>query len=549
MKIKTQSVLKALIAGLFCFCVACSNSNQADLKLIPVESGDKWGYINKKGEYVINPQFQDAGFFRDGLARVVSSDGKTGYIKEDGKYAIPAKFKSGTHFAEGLAFVVSDGSYPVCIDKSGETKFSLKQAKYAVSFSEGLAMIVTADGKYGFVDKSGKTVINPQFESANSFSEGLAAIEQNNKCGFIDKTGKIVINPQFDEVRDFKNGKAVFHNGKQYGYIDSKGSYAINPQFDHAGNFSEGMAVVKSGKEYGYITESGKIEINPQFDNADVFQSGLAVIEQGERYGYINKQGKIEINPQFDNASAFFGNIALVENADKWGIIDKKGKYIVNPQFDAIKYIFETTSYVHSDYYDASAFINKFFEKAGGDNTFDGFTAESTLQNIIDNPLYGNVNAHDKYIAYTNDNQEITNEIYVTETQFHFVNAIYENVSADNEYSGYRYETGSTKQYNFSEKFSTIEYEFDLSGEAYGKGSAVAAALKAEIEKRYNVKMESKVINDNITLYTAYQDNGLSFIVGGAEKGAILFISFNKDNLQSVITNELGEIEGYEGDY
>ncbi|MDR0829255.1 MAG: WG repeat-containing protein, partial [Prevotellaceae bacterium] len=186
-----------VMCSLLAFCISCSNSNQADLKLIPVKSGEKWGYINKKGEYVINPQFQDAGFFCDGVAKVVSSDGKTGYINEDGKYAIPAQFKSGTDFADGLAFVVSDGGHPTCINKKGETKFQLNQAKYVFAFSEGLALFVVKEKddkiKSGFADKSGKVVINPQFEEARPFSEGFAAIQQKDKWGFIDKTGKIVI--------------------------------------------------------------------------------------------------------------------------------------------------------------------------------------------------------------------------------------------------------------------------------------------------------------------------------------------------------------------
>src|SRR5690606_31782327 len=54
-------LLKLLVVcSLIAFCVSCTStsSNQVDLKLIPVKSGEKWGYINKKGEYVINPQFQ-----------------------------------------------------------------------------------------------------------------------------------------------------------------------------------------------------------------------------------------------------------------------------------------------------------------------------------------------------------------------------------------------------------------------------------------------------------------------------------------------------------
>ncbi|PSO79918.1 MAG: hypothetical protein BRC51_06045 [Cyanobacteria bacterium SW_12_48_29] len=41
-------------------------------------------------------------------------------------------------------------------------------------------------------------VINPQFDYAGEFSEGLAPIKISDKWGYIDKTGEMVINPQFD---------------------------------------------------------------------------------------------------------------------------------------------------------------------------------------------------------------------------------------------------------------------------------------------------------------------------------------------------------------
>jgi hypothetical protein len=495
-----------------------------------VKSGEKWGYINKKGEYKINPQFQDVGFFYDGLARVVSSNGKVGYISEDGKYAIPAKFKNGTNFSEGLAFVVSDGGHPTCIDKSGETKFQLKQAKYVASFSEGLAMFITVDEKVGFVDKTGKVVINPQFEIALPFFEGFAAVCQDDKWGFIDKTGKIVINLQFESVGIFQNGKSVFSDGNQVGFIDTKGAYVINPQFDLARSFREGMALIQSGRQYGYITENGKIEINPQFDRAYSFNSGLALIEQDDKYGYIDKTGKIQINPQFDDATSFFDDIAFVENADKWGIIDKQGKYLVNPQFDFVKRNLDNFSYVISDFYDASAFIKKFFEKAG-DNSFDGFDTASTLQTIVDNTIYGDdVNANDKYIAHCYNIQEITDDISISKTLFHFVNPIYERVTTYDTYWGYKYETGTTKKYKFAEKIAAIEYQFDLSGDARNKGGSIANALKTEIERRYNVKMELK--NGK---YTAYQDDKFSFGIIYNDYSLSFYIGFTKGILEDLL--------------
>ncbi|NDP22267.1 MAG: WG repeat-containing protein [Paludibacter sp.] len=536
--------LKTFVICCMCFIgLSCSNNqNKIDFELIPVKSGEKWGYINTKGDYKINPQFQDAQFFRDGIARVLSVDGKVGYISEDGKYIIPVKYKDGTPFQDGLAFVVSDGGYPTCIDKSGETIFQLKQAKLAFWFSEGLAMFQTSDDKFGFVDESGKVVVNPQFEYARPFNEGYAAVCQNKKWGFIDMLGKIVINSQFDGVMDFHSGKAAFHNGKQCGFIDTKGSFVINPQFDYTMSFSEGMASVYSGKQFGFISEDGKIKINPQFEDVLSFKGGMALIKQGEKYGFINKEGKIEINPQFDEASMFFGNVAYVKSADKWGIIDKTGKYLVNPQFDGMKtsiseyslemkfnFDLENIPFVKTDYYDVTNFISKFFERAT-DNLFEGLNDSSTLQSIVNNPNYGeDLQATSEYIAECDKSQKITDDVEINKTSFHFLQPIY-NLVSDGWYT-------TSKQYVLTEKVSAIEYQFNLLGDAIDKGGAIANGLKAEIEKRYGVKLDSKDGE-----FFAYQVNGkLSFAIVYSDYSVKFYVGFDKDKLKELLTQNENE--------
>ena len=54
-----------------------------------------------------------------------------------------------------------------------------------------------------------QTLIEPQYEAAASFNEGLAAVKQNGKWGYIDETGAMVIQPKYDWAGYFREGVAV----------------------------------------------------------------------------------------------------------------------------------------------------------------------------------------------------------------------------------------------------------------------------------------------------------------------------------------------------
>ena len=69
--------------------VSCSDFGEEALAHVKI--GDKWGYINPKGEFVINPQFDLVGSFSEGLADVVIGD-KWGYINPKGEFVINPQF-------------------------------------------------------------------------------------------------------------------------------------------------------------------------------------------------------------------------------------------------------------------------------------------------------------------------------------------------------------------------------------------------------------------------------------------------------------------------
>jgi hypothetical protein len=121
-------------------------------------------------------------------------------------------------------------------------------------------------GKYGYRDKAGEFVIQPQFDYAGEFSEGLAVVGlgkyPGTKWGYINREGKIVIPAQFDGAHDFSEGMAAVGIGGKLGYIDRTGKLVVTAQFDEAQKFSGGRArvrIIQSG--YGYINKTGEFVV------------------------------------------------------------------------------------------------------------------------------------------------------------------------------------------------------------------------------------------------------------------------------------------------
>lgn len=198
---------------------------------VRVERSSKAGFVDKKGEYVIEAKFDVARPFVDGYA-VVGLNNKQGYINLKGDFIIEPQFYRANYFQSGLARVIL---------KDAETKkktegYINKDGKFVVEptikmgnardFSEGLAAVSMDGQKWGFIDTNGKIAINPEFEKASPFSEGYAKVRIDGKYGFIDKNGDVVIKPKFDNVSDFRNGIAsIFLKNKRMGYINKEGDY------------------------------------------------------------------------------------------------------------------------------------------------------------------------------------------------------------------------------------------------------------------------------------------------------------------------------------
>lgn len=226
------------------------------------------------------------------------------------------------------------------IDQTGQVVIQ-PQFNFASEFSEGLA-VVEIDHKRGYINQCGQIVIPPQFLEAYSFSEGLAAVRiismwgygYIDKFGYIDKSGQIAIQPRFDRTSSFSKGLAAIEIDNNWGYIDQTGLVVIQPQFNEALSFSEELASVKIGTKWGYLDETGRVIIPIEFDEALPFSEGLAAVWSNKKLGYIDQTGQVIVQPQFDFGFSFHEGLAAVMSNRKWGYINQTGKVVIQLQFD-----------------------------------------------------------------------------------------------------------------------------------------------------------------------------------------------------------------------
>ena len=262
--------------------------------LLPVRSGDLYGFADITGHFVIAPQFENALRFTEDRAPV-QVKGRWGYVDAKGTLVIKPAYAAAGPFSESLA-VIQD----------------------------------VANGKFGYIDPAGGTKIPPQFQRAKRFAEGLAPIQIDDRWGFIDKSGKIAISPDFAGAEPFAGGLAPVKSGK-WGYIDRTKTFVISPTFDDAKPFLEGYAPVRFGAlpyaKSALVDKAGKIVQNFEYAWVGPFSEGLAPAQKRDAWGYIDLKGKEVIPPQFATAGLFVNGIAEVTDRvfGKVSYIDRSG--------------------------------------------------------------------------------------------------------------------------------------------------------------------------------------------------------------------------------
>lgn len=214
-------------------------------------------YLNKKGDTEIELSNELIGNnFSEGFAKVERIDNKkTGFINKKGDVVIQTIYDNATNFYEGLAAVKKNDKWGFINNKVELIVDFIYQDvdQFSNVFSEGLAAIQSGD-RWGFINKEGQVKIDFIFDSVGAFSEGLCEVEINNKWGYIDKNGQFVIQPKYHRVFPFKDNLARVEIDNNF-YCDVYGYYYGEGHWDYdtdinLKSLANWIAIDKNGTEF-----------------------------------------------------------------------------------------------------------------------------------------------------------------------------------------------------------------------------------------------------------------------------------------------------------
>lgn len=399
--------------------VSCDKKKQFDGYLYPIRENGLYGYVDSVGNRIVEPEFLWVSTFYNGLAMAVVDTvyrevpdsmayevgerdtiinvyrmyAKYGYIDKSGDFVIEPKFISYVNMNE-IGDVTNDMD-------------DCSNALYRNSFRNRRAMFYdTTTWKNGYIDIKGNVVIEPNFIYSKPFSHGRAVVKEliaepviyddlclnpsKLRCSYIDTLGNRTTQSKYESLTRFNGRRGIgsfteiFKDsaGNKQGYtvhndiVDGDGNLIKdlgmwNCFYDYS---IDGISVAKQVMHfqvydgmfdsYSFVDEEGDylqplkgltknqidslnkcddiLEVLPEdapIADATYFNNGFAGITPDckrwfvvDKYLIIHGYGKESI---FDGFRAFNNGLAAVKKNGKWGFINKKIKEQIPCKYDS----------------------------------------------------------------------------------------------------------------------------------------------------------------------------------------------------------------------
>jgi hypothetical protein len=250
---------------------------------VQTESGSRYGYINKSGQMMIQPDYGIAGNFSDGVAVVYKNN----------KYQIINQ--------KGEVIVQSEGTIQ--------------------DFHNGLAAFLDMKNnfKQGYMNTKGKVILKSQYDFAGTFhADNTAFVSKSGKFYKINSKGKILktykIDSNINSYNITDDGYIIYSDPKTYlkGVVDLNGKIIIDPKYGEITYLGSDLFGVKKAlpdmdgylisiKPAAIFNKDGKKLTAYSFYDLSEFNGPYASATDNKYTYFINKSGKkVTSLPKFE---------------------------------------------------------------------------------------------------------------------------------------------------------------------------------------------------------------------------------------------------------
>lgn len=233
--------------------------------LLAVELNHKWGYVDEKGDVIIEFLYDGAGAFYKETAIVELND------------------------------------EVLLINKKGVNVLDKKYQRLFRDYETGLIVYYSSE-LCGLMDEMGKPITEGIYDNISEYSEGFAVVVKNNAYGFMNQKGKLAIEMIYEEASRFSNGLAAVKKNNKWGYINSSGEEVINFTYDQAGSFDlSNRAIVEDETEdkQTLIDKTGTIIITGDYINTR--QGPIYAVSNDHIIKIYDKDGKLFHDQEYGN--------------------------------------------------------------------------------------------------------------------------------------------------------------------------------------------------------------------------------------------------------
>ena len=240
-KISFFSLLLLIIVAIIAFVILLNGSNKASQD---VDAQDSASQVTQSPTLALSPttapvptvKESSAGLFP--ASQTINGETKYGYINKSGEYVIEPAFEMASAYYEGAAIANLNNKYCV-IDEGGNVLFTNDNPIH--DYSNGAAVYQTVDANYnssyGYIDAKGNILIKAQYVLASNFDTNNTAYVSHGKGNYskIDKSGKILesynLGSKYGYAWSLEDGYLVYTKSDSYTYgvVNLQGETIFEP--------------------------------------------------------------------------------------------------------------------------------------------------------------------------------------------------------------------------------------------------------------------------------------------------------------------------------